>query len=55
MWREKENGSKEDTINYGKSAMSKARIKISPELFIDLNKVMLDDIYGDKEEVKQEA
>jgi hypothetical protein len=35
---------KKDTIKYGKSAMSKARIKISPELFIDLNEGMLDDI-----------
>jgi len=43
---------KKEPIKYGKSAMSKARIKISPELFIDLNKGMIEDIYQDKEEVK---
>lgn len=43
---------KKEPIKYGKSAMSKARIKISPELFIDLNEGMLDDIYEDKAEVK---
>ena len=43
---------KQEPIKYGKSAMSKARVKISPELFIDLNKGMLEDIYSDKEEVK---
>ena len=32
--------------------MSKARLKISPELFIDLNEGMLEDIYEDKEEIK---
>jgi len=43
---------KQKPIKYGKSAMSKARVKISPELFIDLNKGMLEDIYSDKEEIK---
>jgi len=35
---------KQEPIKYGKSTMSKARVKISPELFIDLNKGMLEDI-----------
>lgn len=43
---------KQEPIKYGKSAMSKARLKISPELFIDLNEGMLEDIYEDKEEIK---
>jgi len=43
---------KKEPIKYGKSAMSKARIKISPELFIDLNEGMLEDIYKDKEEIR---
>jgi hypothetical protein len=43
---------KKEPIRYGKSAMSKARIKISPELFINLNKEILEDIYSDKEEIK---
>jgi len=43
---------KKEPIRYGKSAMSKARLKISPELFIDLNEGMLEDIYEDKEEIK---
>ncbi len=43
---------KKEPIKYGKSTMSKARLKISPELFIDLNKGLLEDIYEDKEEIK---
>ena len=43
---------KKEPIKYGKSAMSKARLKISPELFIDLNEGMLEDVYGDKEEIR---
>ena len=43
---------KKEPIKYGKSAMSKARLKISPELFVDLNEGMLEDIYEDKEEIK---
>jgi hypothetical protein len=43
---------KQKPMKYGKSAMSKARVKISPALFIDLNKGMLEDIYSDKEEIK---
>ena len=43
---------KKEPIKYKKSAMSKARVKISPELFIDLNEGMLEDIYSDKEEIK---
>ena len=45
---------KKEPIKYGKSAMSKARVKISPELFIELNKGMLKDIYSEKEEIKLE-
>jgi len=43
---------KKEPIKYGKSAMSKARLKISPELFVDLNEGMLKDIYTDKEGIK---
>jgi hypothetical protein len=43
---------KKEPIKYGKSAMSKARLKISPELFIDLNRGLLEDIYEEKEEIK---
>jgi len=43
---------KKESIKYGKSAMSKARVKISPELFVDLNEGMIEDIYSDKEDVK---
>jgi len=43
---------KKEPIKYGKSAMSKARLKISPELFINLNEGLLEDIYEDKEEIK---
>ena len=35
---------KKEPIKYGKSAMSKARLKISPELFVDLDEGMLEDI-----------
>ena len=37
---------------YSKSAISKARVKISPELVRELNNGFLQDIYEDKEEVK---
>ena len=43
---------KQKPIKYGKSAMSKARVKISPALFVDLNQELLKDIYEDKEEIK---
>ena len=43
---------KKEPIEYGKSAMSKARLKISPELFVDLNEGMLEDIYENKDEIK---
>lgn len=43
---------KKEPIKYGKSAMSKARVKISPELFVNLNEGLLKDIYEDKEEIK---
>jgi len=43
---------KQKSMKYGKSAISKARVKISPELFIDLNRGMLEDIYSNKEEIK---
>jgi len=43
---------KKRQINYSKSAISKARVKISPELFRELNNGFLQDIYEDKEEVK---
>jgi len=43
---------KKEPIKYKKSAISKARVKISPELFIDLNEGILEDIYSDKEEIK---
>lgn len=43
---------KKEPIRYGKSAMSKARVKISPELFVDLNEGLLEDIYEEREEVK---
>jgi len=39
-------------ISYTKSAISKARVKISPELFRELNDGFVQDIYEDKEEVK---
>ncbi len=39
-------------ISYTQSAVSKARLKISPELFRELNSGLLQDIYEDKEEVK---
>jgi len=34
---------KKELIKYEKSAMSKARLKISPELFVNLNEGMLED------------
>jgi hypothetical protein len=43
---------KKEPIKYGKSAMSKARLKISPELFIDLNEGLLEDIYEEIEDIK---
>jgi len=43
---------KKKQINYSKSAISKARVKISPELFRELNNGFVQDIYEDKEEVK---
>jgi len=43
---------KKEPIKYGKSAMSKARLKISPELFIDLNEGLVEDIYEEKEDIK---
>jgi len=43
---------KKKKITYSKSAISKARVKISPELFINLNKGLVEDIYEDKEEIK---
>ena len=39
-------------MTYSKSAISKARLKISPELFRELNDGLVKDIYEDKEEVK---
>ena len=43
---------KKEKMVYSKSAMSKARAKISPELFRELNEGLIKDIYEDKEEVK---
>jgi len=43
---------KKKKMSYSKSAMSKARLKISPELFKELNNGFIQDIYEDKEEVK---
>ncbi len=43
---------KKEPIKYGKSAMSKARLKISPELFIDLNDGLLEDVYEEIEDIK---
>jgi len=43
---------KKKPISYTKSAISKARVKISPELFMELNDGFVQDIYEDKEEVK---
>jgi len=43
---------KKRQITYTQSAISKARLKISPELFRELNNGLLQDIYEDKEEVK---
>ncbi len=43
---------KKKQISYTQSAISKARLKISPELFRELNNGLLQDIYEDKEEIK---
>lgn len=43
---------KKKEMSYSKSAVSKARVKISPELFKELNEDFVQDIYEDKEEVK---
>jgi hypothetical protein len=43
---------KREKIKYQKSSMSKARMKISPELFKELNRELIKDIYEDKEEIK---
>jgi len=43
---------KKETITYDKSSMSKARMKISPQLFQELNRELTKDIYEDKEDVK---
>jgi len=43
---------KKKKMSYSKSAMSKARAKISPELFKELNYGLIQDIYEDKEEIK---
>jgi len=43
---------KKKEISYTKSAISKARVKISPEVFRELNDGFVQDIYEDKEEVK---
>ena len=43
---------KKDKIKYDKSAMSKARQKISPSVYEDLNSKLIDEIYEDKESVK---
>ncbi len=43
---------KKKEMSYSKSAVSKARVKISPELFKELNDGFVQDIYEDKEEVK---
>ena len=43
---------KKKPIKYTKSAISKARLKISPELFRELNNEFIQDIYEDAEEVK---
>jgi len=46
------NANKKSTIKWTASAMSKARLKVSPEIFIELNKELIVDIYEDKEEIK---
>jgi len=46
------NNVRKKPISYTKSAISKARVKISPELFRELNDGFVQDIYEDKEEVK---
>ena len=43
---------KDSSIKYTQSAMSKARLKISPELFRELNEGLINDIYEDKEDIK---
>ena len=43
---------KNKQISYDKSAMSKARQKISPSVYDDLNSKLIDEIYEDKESVK---
>lgn len=43
---------KNKKISYDKSAMSKARQKISPSVYEDLNSKLIDEIYEDKESVK---
>jgi hypothetical protein len=43
---------KKEQISYDKSSISKARLKISPELFRDLNEWLLQDIYKEKKEIK---
>jgi hypothetical protein len=43
---------KNNEISYSKTAFSKARMKISPELFRELNRFFIKDIYEDKNEIK---
>lgn len=43
---------KKSKMNYSKSAMSKARKKITPQLFKDLNNGFIEDIYEDVNDVK---
>jgi len=43
---------KKDKMKYDKSAMSKARQKISPSLYEDLNSRFIEEIYEDKKSVK---
>ena len=50
--KNKRKSNKQSTIKYTASAMSKARLKVSPEIFIELNKELILDIYRDKEEIK---
>ena len=43
---------KKEKIKYCKSSISRARMKISPALFAELNRELIKDIYEDKEEIK---
>jgi len=43
---------KKRSDSYDKSSISKSRLNISPALFIELNKGLIEDVYEDKEEVR---